>query len=166
MSRKAPRKPGNYEVGYGKPPEHSRFRPGESGNRRGRPKGSRNLRTYFEEALAEQVVVNEGGRRRKISKGKVAFTQLVNRAAKGDIRAIRTVFEMVRWWPEAETPTPADPSAQESRSNPEPSKLNLDKLTTKELETLFEAALIMEGTRERPPPPVPPGGPEESEEDT
>jgi hypothetical protein len=39
----------------------------------------------------------------------------------------------------------------------------LDKLTTKELETLFEAAMIMEGTRERPPPPVPPGGPEESE---
>jgi hypothetical protein len=37
-------------------------------------------------------------------------------------------------------------------------------MTTRELEVLFEAAMIMEGTRERPPPPVPPGGPEEEDE--
>jgi hypothetical protein len=161
MPRKPPRKPGDYEVGYGKPPEHSRFRPGESGNRRGRPKGSRNLRTYFEQALAEPVVVNEGGRRRKISKAEIAMTQLANKAAQGDLRAIRMSLEMGWWWPEAETPMPTAPSVEASRPSPQSPIPGLDKMTTSELEILFQAAILMEGKRERPPPPVPPGGPEE-----
>jgi len=41
----------DYEVGYGRPPVHARFRPGQSGNPKGRPKGSRNKRT----AMAEQI---------------------------------------------------------------------------------------------------------------
>jgi len=32
----------SYDVGFGKPPVRSRFEPGQSGNPRGRPKGSRN----------------------------------------------------------------------------------------------------------------------------
>ena len=35
---------GNHEVGYGKPPKHTRFKPGQSGNSKGRPKGVRNFR--------------------------------------------------------------------------------------------------------------------------
>jgi hypothetical protein len=164
MPRKPPRKPGHYEVGYGKPPEHSRFRPGESGNRRGRPKGALNWLTYAERALAEQVAVKDGGRTRKISKLEVAMTQLANKAAKGDLGAIRTVFEMVRRWPQAETPTSTAPSAEASRPHPKPPIPDLDKMTTRELEILFQAAILMEGKRERPPPPVPPGGPEETDE--
>ena len=44
-----------YEVGYGKPPKHTRFQPGQSGNPRGRPKGTKNLKTDLEEELSERV---------------------------------------------------------------------------------------------------------------
>jgi hypothetical protein len=118
----------------------------------------------LEAALAEQVVVNEGGRRRKISKAEAVAKQLVHEAIKGNLKATRIVLDADRRSTETATPMSAGPPTEESRPNPEPSKLNFDKLTTKELETLFEAALIMEGTRERPPPPVPPGGPVEEDE--
>ena len=46
----------DYEVGYGKPPRHTRFEPGRSGNPRGRPSRSKNLSTLLSEALSEPVV--------------------------------------------------------------------------------------------------------------
>jgi Family of unknown function (DUF5681) len=51
----------NYDVGYGKPPLHSRFKKGRSGNPHGRPKGSSNMSTLLDHALNEQVVVSENG---------------------------------------------------------------------------------------------------------
>src|SRR6516165_9963053 len=77
----------DYEVGYRKPPRHSRFKKGQSGNPRGRPSGSKNLSTLLSEALNEPVVVTENGKRRKISKRQAIITQLVNQSAKGDWRA-------------------------------------------------------------------------------
>ena len=53
-----------YEVGYGKPPTHSRFRPGQSGNPAGRRKGVRNLKTDVMRTLTTPVKVKEGGRTR------------------------------------------------------------------------------------------------------
>ncbi len=56
---KKPKKPAangsgsDYEVGYGKPPRHTRFQPGRSGNPRGRPKDTKNLKTDLIEELAE-----------------------------------------------------------------------------------------------------------------
>src|SRR5437868_15411219 len=55
----------DYEVGYGKPPRHSRFKRGQSGNPRGRARGAKNLRTLLSEALNECVIVTENGGRRK-----------------------------------------------------------------------------------------------------
>jgi hypothetical protein len=128
MPRKAPRKPGNYEVGYGKPPEHSRFRPGESGNRRGRPKGGTQLahlrRTGACRAGGRQ---GRGGRTRKISKLEVAMTQLANKAATGDLRAIRMLFEVNRRRKDPATPTPAAPAAEASRPHPKPPIPDLEK---------------------------------------
>jgi len=56
----------DYKVGYKKPPLHTRFRKGQSGNPRGRPRGSKNFSTLLADALNEPVVVTEDGRRRKI----------------------------------------------------------------------------------------------------
>ena len=55
----------DYKVGYKRPPLHTRFRKGQSGNPRGRPRGSKNFSTLLTEALNEPVVVTEDGRRRK-----------------------------------------------------------------------------------------------------
>ncbi len=85
----------DYDVGYGKPPEHSRFKKGQSGNPRGRAKGSKNLATVLSETLDETVTVTENGRRRKISKREALAKQLVNRAAQGDAKTIQICLRLL-----------------------------------------------------------------------
>jgi Family of unknown function (DUF5681) len=74
----------DYEVGYGKPPRHTRFKKGQSGNPKGRPKGSQNLTTLLSEALNERVIVNENGGRRRITMRRAIIKQLVKRSATAD----------------------------------------------------------------------------------
>ena len=52
----------NYEVGYGKPPKHTRFKPGQSGNPKGRKPGSKNVMTLLEQTLFDTVKVRENGK--------------------------------------------------------------------------------------------------------
>lgn len=85
-----------YEVGYGKPPRHTRFAKGQSGNPRGRPSGAKNLSTLLSDALNETVVVTENGGRRKVSKRQAIITQLVNRSATADFRAIKILLDIMR----------------------------------------------------------------------
>lgn len=85
-----------YEIGYGKPPRYTRFKPGCSGNPRGRPKDAKNLSTLVHEALNERVVVAENGRRRKISKRRAMITQLANRSAQGDLKAIQILLGIIQ----------------------------------------------------------------------
>ena len=87
---------GDYDVGYGKPPRHTRFAKGQSGNPRGRPCGAKNFTTLLEEALHEPVTVTENGGRRKVSKRQAIVTQLVNRSATADFRAIKILLDIVR----------------------------------------------------------------------
>ena len=91
-----PETPRDYEVGYGKPPRHTRFKRGQSGNPRGRPRESKNLPTLLTEALNERVIVAEDDGRRKISKREAIITQLVNRSATADWRAIKILLDLVR----------------------------------------------------------------------
>ena len=86
----------DYEVGYGKPPRDTRFKPGRSGNPRGRSNGSKNLSTLLSEALNEPVIVIENGRRRKVAKRQAIITQLVNRSAKADLKATQIVLAMLQ----------------------------------------------------------------------
>jgi Family of unknown function (DUF5681) len=86
----------NYDVGYGKPPRHSQFGKGHSGNPRGRAKGSRNLSTLLDGALNERVIVSENGKRKRITKREAILKQLVNKAASGDPKSIQMLFTEIR----------------------------------------------------------------------
>ncbi|HLW99673.1 MAG TPA: DUF5681 domain-containing protein [Candidatus Acidoferrales bacterium] len=86
----------NERVGYGSPPESTRFKKGVSGNPKGRPKGNLNVATAFAKALRERVVVTEHGQRKTITKLEAALKQLVNKAAAGDLRALRQLVELAR----------------------------------------------------------------------
>ena len=89
-------KDGDYEVGYGKPPRETRFVKGRSGNPRGRPRGAKSFSALLSDKLNEPVTVAENGRRRKISKREAIVTQLVNRSAAADFRAIKILLDIVR----------------------------------------------------------------------
>jgi hypothetical protein len=86
----------DYRGGYRHPPLGTRFRPGTSGNPRGRPKGARKLATVLAAALAERVVVAENGGRKRITKLEAAVKQLVNRAASGEARSMRLLLALIQ----------------------------------------------------------------------
>jgi Family of unknown function (DUF5681) len=86
----------DYQVGYGKPPTHTRFKKGESGNPKGRPKGSKNVATLLEKELKQRVVVTENGRRRSITKQEAMLKHLVNKAVSGDRRLIQLLLDEMR----------------------------------------------------------------------
>jgi hypothetical protein len=85
----------DYEIGWGKPPKHSQFKPGQSGNSKGRPKGTRNLKTDLQEELSEKVKVREGRETRVISKQLALVKRVVADALNGKGSAQRTVFELI-----------------------------------------------------------------------
>jgi phosphoenolpyruvate carboxylase len=89
-------KPSRYQVGFGKPPRETQFQPGTSGNLNGRPKGSPNLATTLARALRERVTINENGERRQITKLEAAVKQLANKAATGDLNAMKQMVSLVR----------------------------------------------------------------------
>lgn len=75
------------DVGYKRPPLHTQFKPGQSGNPRGRSKNVRNFKTDLLDELREQIPIRENGRERKISKQRAFIKALVAAAIKGDMRA-------------------------------------------------------------------------------
>ncbi|QCI80353.1 hypothetical protein E6W36_15070 [Hankyongella ginsenosidimutans] len=77
---------------------HSRFKPGQSGNPKGRPKKAQNASTLIGAVLGERIPVRENGRTRKISKLEASLTQLANKAAAGDVRAILAVVALAQGW--------------------------------------------------------------------
>ena len=92
------------KVGYRRPPAHSRFRPGQTGNPKGRPKGAANLRTDLRDELSEHIRVREGERDLKISKQRAMLKALVAKALRGDARAANVVLGLVSKLFEADAP--------------------------------------------------------------
>src|SRR5260370_4973765 len=91
-----PEIPRDYLVGYGKPPLHTRFQKGRSGNPNGRPRGRKNMSTLLSDALNGSVVVVENGRRKRITKREAIVTQLVNKSASADLKATQLVLAKLR----------------------------------------------------------------------
>jgi hypothetical protein len=98
------------KVGYRRPPAHSRFRPGQTGNPKGRPKGAANLRTDLRDELSEHIRVREGERDLKVSKQRAMLKALVAKALRGDARAANVVLGLVSKLFEAAAPVEPVPN--------------------------------------------------------
>ncbi len=91
MQAPAPEKRG-YEVGYGKPPIHTRFKKGQSGNPKGRKKGAKALDTVVRDLLEERIPVNTPTGPRRVPRIEMLLRKLIELGAKGNPRAIEQVL--------------------------------------------------------------------------
>jgi hypothetical protein len=75
------------QTGYGKPPREHQFKPGKSGNPKGRPKGAKNESTILRDILTRKIPNRSGGRVRKISVLEGILLRIADSALKGDIKS-------------------------------------------------------------------------------
>ena len=85
----------NFDVGFGKPPKNFQFKKGESGNPKGRPKGSKNIRTLLNQELDAQLIIQEHGVNKSISKREAIIKRLVAESLKGNLRAQDLLFKQI-----------------------------------------------------------------------
>jgi len=102
-------KAGSYEVGYKKPPKQTQFKKGQSGNPKGRKKGSKNNRfkdlpynlplEMYRNAIREEayrgIPVNENGEQILIPMHQAILRSINLKAAKGDVRAQRLATDLI-----------------------------------------------------------------------
>jgi hypothetical protein len=90
IPRRLPRK--KQDVGCGRPPIKSQWKPGQSGNPLGRRKGSKNLRNAIEEMLTDKITVTEGNKIRRVTRLEAVLLKQLSLALKGDLKAIQAVY--------------------------------------------------------------------------
>jgi hypothetical protein len=83
------------EIGFGKPPKHTQFRKGQSGNPKGRPKGPKNISVRFRKILEEKVIVKTKGGTRSMAMFDALLMQLVNKAMSGDMKSLQEVIRLI-----------------------------------------------------------------------
>jgi hypothetical protein len=88
----------NDEGGYGRPPKHSQFKKGRSGNPRGRPKGATSFKADLAAELQEKLALTENGKERKITKQRAFIKTLTAAAIKKDIRAVNALLACMRYF--------------------------------------------------------------------
>lgn len=89
--RSRDRSAANYAIGYKKPPKSGQFQPGQSGNPKGRPKHSRNVRTVMEEIYYRPTEIRRNGKIVRIPVFQVVMEQLARKAMEGDLKAAGSV---------------------------------------------------------------------------
>jgi uncharacterized protein DUF5681 len=82
------------DVGYGHPPKKHQFKKGQSGNPKGRPKGQKNIKTLLAEELTQRVKIKEDGKQKNITKKEGVVKSTVNKAMKGDLKAVGMIFNL------------------------------------------------------------------------
>lgn len=76
------------------PQRDTRFRPGQSGNPKGRPKGSLSFQTLIERELRKSIVFNENGRQKRLTKQEIIVRRLAHDGIHGDYKAIALLMKL------------------------------------------------------------------------
>jgi len=83
-------------VGYGRPPKEHQFKPGRSGNPKGRPKGSKNEASIWRDVLSKRISIREGGKTRKVSVLEAMIMKYIERALSDDVKSATFVLNRIR----------------------------------------------------------------------
>src|SRR4051812_22268082 len=94
--------PETFEIGRGRPPRHTQFKPGQSGNPGGRRKGSRNLKTVLETVMSSTIEISENGRKRQVSIAEALLKRQVQEGLRGQLRAIENLLDRYEKYVETE----------------------------------------------------------------
>jgi hypothetical protein len=86
----------SYTVGYGRPPTHARFKPGQSGNPKGRPKRNRSLYEQRQQLYMRDVPVTIGNRKQMMPLILAIEHALMEKALTGDPRAVQAAIKVVK----------------------------------------------------------------------
>ena len=92
-ARSAPDQP-DYAVGFGKPPVRTRFRPGQSGNPRGRPRGAKGLKTLVRETMTKSISVRTAEGNKRMPRIEAVLQRKFELAMKGNERAQSRLIEL------------------------------------------------------------------------
>jgi len=84
------------EIGYKKPPKASQWKPGESGNKKGRPKKTKDFEKLFDQELSQPIRITEGGETRMISRREALLKKLIGNALNNDKTALKLVFGLMK----------------------------------------------------------------------
>lgn len=102
----------DYKIGYKRPPVATRFKPGQSGNPTGRPKGCRSMKTAVADILNTEVDVTVGGKKRRMTVREALLYRIFNTAVSGDLKAIPHALNLARLYDVDDTAGSTDESLE------------------------------------------------------
>lgn len=85
----------DYEVGYKRPPREHQFKPGQSGNPKGRPKKNKNFVEDVKGEMNELIQIQEQGKLKKITKQKALAKRIVADALSGKTSIIKLLLPIL-----------------------------------------------------------------------
>jgi hypothetical protein len=130
----------DYDVGYRRPPKHTRFKPGQSGNPCGRPRAARGLNTIVRDTLTQKVAVRTAsGEMKRISRIEALLQKTVEQAIKGNPRALAQLIKLY-------SDAVPDEKPETSGSNPTD-----EDLTAADLAILAELQKVLASGKEGQP---------------